>query len=64
MRDHHADPAPLGQLQFKTYELNPVIGQTLAIQLPELAMPGRLESIRIWYKTKPNAQALSWMTPS
>ena len=57
-------PQPLAQLAFRTYtDLNPVIGHQLAIQLPELAVPNKIESIRVNYKTKPTAMALSWMTP-
>ena len=43
--------------------MNPVIGQQLVIQLPELAMPQQVRSIRVNYRTQPTAMALSWMTP-
>lgn len=42
---------PLAKLDFKTYELNPVIGQTLVVQLQGLAVPNAIESIRINYST-------------
>ena len=33
------------------------------MQLPELATPNKVQSIRVNYNTKPTAMALSWMTP-
>ena len=55
---------PLSQLEFKTYQLNPLIGETLVAQLPGLATPNSIQSIRINYSTSPTAMALSWMTPA
>ena len=57
------DVQPLASLDFKTYELNPIIGQTLAVQLPGLATPNMIQSIRVNYRTQPTSMALSWMTP-
>lgn len=53
----------IASLEFKTYELNPVIGQTLVIQLKELATPNAIQSVRVNYNTQPTSMALSWMTP-
>ena len=33
------------------------------MQLPELATPNKVQSIRVNYNTQPTAMALSWMTP-
>ena len=49
--EYPRDVVGLQKLDFKVVTLNEVIGQTLAIQLPKLAMPGDLLSIRVHYST-------------
>jgi leukotriene-A4 hydrolase len=51
------------QLDFKVEELNPKNGETLTIQLPAIAAPGNLLSVRVNYTTSPESMALSWLTP-
>ena len=63
MRDGKNVYVEVPKLEWKTYNLNPTIGQSLAIQMPTLMTPNSLSSVRIYYKTSPTAMALSWMTP-
>lgn len=44
--------------------VNPIIGDAMTITFPEVQMAGSTVSVRIWYTTKPEAQAFSWMEPS
>ena len=52
-----------GELDFKVITINEVIGQTLAIQLPQLVLADTWVSVRVIYSTQPTSMALSWMTP-
>ena len=64
---NEANPVPvvaIQSLEWKVVTLNEVIGQTLAIQLPNLVTPGELVSIRVHYSTQKTSMALSWMTPA
>ena len=63
MRDGKNVYVEVPKLEWKTYDLNPTIGQSLAIQMPTLMTPNSLSSVRIYYKTSPTAMALSWMAP-
>ena len=61
--EQQKDVVPLSELHFKVVTINEVIGQTLVIQLPQLALADTWVSVRVIYSTQPTSMALSWMTP-
>ena len=61
--EQQKEVVPIGELDFKVVTINEVIGQTLAIQLPQLVLADTWVSVRVIYSTQPTSMALSWMTP-
>jgi len=45
-------------------QYNPLIGDALTVQLDRTYLKGETLTVRIYYRTSPDAQAFSWMKPS
>lgn len=52
------------ELEFEIDQVNPNIGDALTVHLNKTYYPGDTVSVRIFYRTDPDAQAFSWMKPS
>lgn len=44
--------------------VNPIIGDQLTINFPDIHKAGESLSVRIWYATNQESQAMSWLKPS
>lgn len=44
--------------------VNPIIGDAMTITIPVVQKASSTVSMRIWYTTKPEAQAFSWTEPT
>lgn len=51
-------------LKWETEVVNPEIGDAMTIYFNEVQAAGTTVSVRIYYTTRPEAQAFSWMEPS
>lgn len=51
-------------LTWTTDVVNPANGDALTVHLNQTFQPGEMISVRIYYRTHPDAQAFSWMKPS